>query len=208
MKTLVHLLALLLVMGACEKKTLLRIKRAVVSEEIPAHTVRGEAPVTESAKTEAEAEKDVEKQVTKREETNETKEAPVPVRSTPKPTTPSTSDGKGIYESAVDAVKANDMATATKLYLEACEAGEMRGCHRYGYHQEKAKNFAAALEYYAKACQGGVGKACNNLGWTHEKKGEHAEAQNWYSWACLKSHPGSCGNLRRVEDKAKNKLAH
>lgn len=197
MQTLVHMMVLILMISSCEKKTLLRIKHAVVSEEVPNHTVKEESVTTE----------------TKSGSTDATETEPVKEESKEEPRVKkqrelSTDDGKQKYELAVEAVKAKDFETATPLYLEACNAGEMRGCHRYGYHQQKQGKNDIALQYYTKACEGGVGKACNNLGWLLEKQGNHAEAQNWYSWACLKSHPGSCPNLRRVEDRAKSRLAH
>lgn len=212
MKTLVHMMALILMLSACEKKTLLRIKQAVIAKEVPNHTVKQEAASRPVSEEPAES-----KSTPEHYKKSETNIDPIPkpqpaqekedTQPAERKTTQAVNDGSK-YDLAVEAVKANDFALATKLYLQACEAGDMRGCHRYAYHQQKENNIAAAIDFYSKACLGGVRKACNNLGWTLEKQGHHAEAQNWYSWACLKSHPGSCANLRRVEDRAKAKLAH
>lgn len=73
---------------------------------------------------------------------------------------------KTTYEQAESAIVDGDESQAVKLYEQACNEGESKGCNDAGYHYRfgrgVSKNQQTSLQLYKKACDMGYGIACKN----------------------------------------------
>lgn len=118
----------------------------------------------------------------------------------------STAIGKAerLFRTAYRFALEKEFSKAQKIYLEACQYGSKKSCHKFGYYQQKMGNFENAIRFYKIACEAGITKSCNNLGFGMEQRGQIESAKDYYSRACIQHHSLSCQNLARVMDLGKD----
>ncbi|MCI4646260.1 MAG: toll/interleukin-1 receptor domain-containing protein [Hyphomonadaceae bacterium] len=96
-----------------------------------------------------------------------------------------------------------DHTAAARLYLAACEGGNMRGCHNLGGQYQNgegvAQDWAEAVRLSRRACEGEYMPGCHNLGFLYEKgqgvEQDWAEAVRLFRLACEGGVMGGCTNL-------------
>ena len=107
-----------------------------------------------------------------------------------------------LTDEAQTAYDAGDEQKAAKIWLKACEAGEVRGCARIGFLYQSGKGVeqddAKASKFYEKACDAGELSGCDSLASLHQNSGEHAKAAAIFERACEKGFGLSCYNLAQI----------
>jgi TPR repeat protein len=96
-----------------------------------------------------------------------------------------------------------DKARAATLLKQACDGGEMQGCHGLGWMYVRGtgvpKDGVRAAALFKQACDGGAMLGCNGLAWTYERgigvSKDEARAAALYKQACDGGAMQACSGL-------------
>jgi hypothetical protein len=121
---------------------------------------------------------------------------------TPPPTAP-TAAGISAYDQGKSAYDRKDYASARKLFAQACDGGELRGCNYLGFIYAKGlgvqSDEVAAGKIYQKACDQGSLTSCAGLGSTYQDLGNGEEARKYFKKACDGGLIEACDLLRGAQ---------
>ncbi len=96
-----------------------------------------------------------------------------------------------------------DLKTAVKFYIKACDTGYMTGCTNGGSLMVMkgtpySKEFKVARKMYTKACDAGEDRACFNMGSLNYKEGRQKKALQFYLKACDMGNNQGCARHKRL----------
>jgi hypothetical protein len=118
----------------------------------------------------------------------------------PKSPTP---NGAKLYNQGISSYKNQDFPTAAKLWQQACDAGEPKGCFGVGVMFEEGKGVAKsvkrAVDLYKSACDQSYATGCYNLGLMYGNgrgvSKDLKRAADLYRRACDEGNAAACNNL-------------
>jgi len=96
-----------------------------------------------------------------------------------------------------------DLKTALKFYIMACDANYMTGCTNGGIllvmkGTPYSKQFKQARKMFIKACDAGEDPSCFNMGSLYYKEGRQKKSLQYYLKACDMGNQAGCAKHKRL----------
>lgn len=107
-----------------------------------------------------------------------------------------------VFDLGRDSYNHKDYVSARLLFIQGCDAGEMKACNYLGYLYARGlggdQNKEKARDVYQKACDQGTLSSCASLGSLYQDSGNKGDARKYFQKACDGGVNEACGLLRGI----------